>query len=269
MKTVDTHAHTFSANDPVVSDARYRPANDALAATYLKHLDQQGFDYGVLIQPSFLGYDNSYMLDSIRQYPDRLKGVAVLPLDVETHTLAELEECGIVGARLNLFGKPVPALQTKPWQRFLRLLGERHWQLELHCPPNYLVQLLPALQKYRGPVVFDHFGRIDPEKGTDDPNYLQVLDWLDPEHHWVKLSGFYRLGEGQTGKHYARQALTMLLDKGMQNQLVWGSDWPHTQHGADMSYERAVMFLQELLPDSLLREKVLTHNPLRLFGFAH
>lgn len=268
MKTVDTHAHTFSVSASVVSGARYRPTSDALPKAFLSHLDQHEFNYGVLIQPSFLGYDNSYMLDSISQYPERLKGVAVLPLDVEAPTLAELETHGIVGARLNLFGKPVPDLGSEQWQRYLHLLGERNWQLELHCPPDYLVQLLPQLRTYRGPVVLDHFGRIDPEKGTDDPDYLTILDWLDPHHHWVKLSGFYRLGEGETGKHHAHQALSMLLDKGMQDHLVWGSDWPHTQHDAYMRYERAVTFLKELLPDENLRQKVLSRNPLRLFGFS-
>lgn len=268
MKTVDTHAHTFSASGSVVAGARYQPAADALASTFISHLARHGFDYGVLIQPSFLGYDNSYMLDSIRQYPGRLKGVAVLPLDVQTSSIEELEQGGIVGARLNLFGKPLPDLQSSAWQHFLYLLGQRNWQVELHCPPDYLAQLLPQLHEYPGPVVIDHFGRVDPAKGTTDPDYTTVLDQLNPNHHWVKLSGFYRLGQNESGKNHARQALQMLLDKGMENRLVWGSDWPHTQHDAHMSYEQAVAFGHELLPDGELREKVLSHNPLQLFSFS-
>lgn len=267
MKTVDTHAHAFSAAGSIVSGARYQPSNDAPISTFISELDQHGFNYGVLIQPSFLGYDNTYILDSIRKYPDRLKGVAVLPLEVDRHVLKELDEGGIVGARLNLFGKAIPDLRSSEWQHFLQLIGERGWQLELHCPPSYLVQMLPQLQDFQGPVVLDHFGRVDPEKGTDDPDYVRIIDLLVPDRHWVKLSGFYRLGESETGKRHAHESLQMLLAKGMEDRLVWGSDWPHTQHDTYMSYDQALTFMDTLLPDEKLREKVLSHNPLRLFEF--
>lgn len=68
MKYVDIHAHIFNADIPVVAGARYSPHQSALVESYISHLDHYGFDYGVLIQPSFLGYDNSQMLQAIAAY---------------------------------------------------------------------------------------------------------------------------------------------------------------------------------------------------------
>ncbi|WP_345797418.1 amidohydrolase family protein [Castellaniella sp. MT123] len=268
MKTVDTHAHIFAAGGPVVAGARYQPTDGADVETYLSHLNRHGLDHGVLIQPSFLGYDNSQMLAAIATHPHRLKGVAVVPVDIDTATLRTLGKQGIVGARLNLFGQTAPDLRLPQWRQFLSRLDEQGWQLELHCPPAYLRTLLPALRGYAAPVVIDHFGRVDPDKGTDDPDYRAVLDMLDPARHWVKVSGYYRLGDGDRGRRHAHQALRLLLDRGLRDHLVWGSDWPHTQYTDRVHYDDSAGFLDSLLPDAGLREQILGANARTLFGFA-
>lgn len=268
MKTVDTHAHIFSVRDNIVADARYRPATDALVDDYLAHLDEHGIDYGVLVQPSFLGFDNQQMLTAIARHPGRLKGIAVVPLDTHRSALVELTRQGVVGARLNLFGKPLPDLALPAWQGFLERLGALGWQLELHCPPSYLRALLPGLQAYAGRVVIDHFGRIDPEKGICDPDYQAVLELLDPARHWVKVSGYYRLGEGERGHCLAAAALRVLVQRGFGRRLVWGSDWPHTQHDDRVNYDASVRFFDTLVPDAALRMRILGENALALYDFA-
>jgi len=268
MRTVDTHAHIFAINDNVVENARYTPASDASPQAYLAHLDAHGFDCGVLVQPSFLGFDNRQMLAAIAASPERLKGIAVIPRDTEEATLQTLTSQGIVGARLNLFGQPLPDLSEHAWQRFLGRLGELNWQLELHCPPAYLRALLPGLASYRGPVVIDHFGRVDPAKGVDDPDYQAALELLEPSRHWIKISGYYRLGPGAQGSLHAKQALALLLARGLRDRLVWGSDWPHTQHDDQVNYEAAVRFLHELVPEEALRLRILGENAQALYGFA-
>ena len=265
MKQVDTHAHIFNADVPVVEGARYRPAQSASVESYIQHLDQYGFDYGVLIQPSFLGYDNSQMLAAIAAYPDRLKGIAVVPVDSELADMQSLKEQGIVGVRLNLFGKDIPDLRQAEWQLFLNHLTQLDWQLELHCPPSYLVAMMPALQDFSGPIVLDHFARVDPEKSVEDPDYQTVLKHLDPSRYWVKVSAFYRLGSGKAAMENAEKAFKLLLAHGMEDRLVWGSDWPHTQHEEQVSYNSNVEFLQSMVQDPILKQKILSQNALSLF----
>lgn len=268
MKAVDTHAHIFSAQGPFIDDARYRPAADATVDHYLANLDRHDIDYGVLIQPSFFGFDNSQMLAAIAEHPQRLKGIAVVPTDIDAGTLQALTNQGIVGARLNLFGKPVPDLYAAPWRTFLARLDQQGWHLELHCPPAYLCAMLPALKDHQGPVVIDHFGRVDAEKGTQDPDYRRFIDMLDPSRHWVKISGHYRLGDAEEGPRHAQKALQLLLEHGMRDRLVWASDWPHTQYGDQVNYDATVRFLSALISEESLRRQILGKNALALYGFA-
>ena len=51
-------------------------------------LNLKGMDKGVLIQPSFLGFDNTYMVNAIKKFPDKLYGVAVVDTTI---TLKELQ----------------------------------------------------------------------------------------------------------------------------------------------------------------------------------
>lgn len=264
MQRVDSHAHVFALNEGIIASARYAPRAAATCKAYLCHLDDYNFDYGVLIQPSFLGDDNRQMLAAIRQHPQRLRGVAVVSADVGTAELERLNDGGIVGIRLNLFGANLPDLTSPRWQALLTTLEKLGWQVEVHGPLTDLLHVLEQLAAYRIPVVIDHFGRPAPDAAIDGATYGRFLHLLNPAQHWVKVSGYYRLGGGELGREKARQALTALLTMGMQDRLIWGSDWPHTQH-SDMSYAAAVDFMKCLLADLELRKKVLGANALSLF----
>ena len=78
MPLIDTHAHVFSHQASFIATARYTPSYTASPSDCLAHLDAHGFAHGVLVQPSFLGTDNHYMLAAIARYPDRFKGIAVV-----------------------------------------------------------------------------------------------------------------------------------------------------------------------------------------------
>ena len=265
MQYVDTHAHVFSHHAPFAKDVRYTPEHTVTAEDYIRELDRYGFTHGVLIQPSFYGQDNSYMLAAIAKFPERLKGVAVVSERMSRSALQKLKDQGIVGARLNLFGKPCPELTAPVWQQFLARVAEMGWQIELHAPPSYLVQVLPPLSHYAIDVVIDHFGRFDPATGVDSAEYQAFLNMLNPEQHWVKVSGFYRLG-ADNGVHNAKEALALLLARDMQARLIWGSDWPHTQHD-EISFDVSLTTFRDIMNDDALAKTILTDNNARLFGF--
>lgn len=88
-----------------------------------------------------------------------------------------------------------------------------NWQVELHAPPKYLIQLLPQLDEYSFDVVIDHFGRVDPVKGIEDPDYQKFLSLLNVKQHWIKVSGFYRLGAAPNNINTARQAYNNFKEK--------------------------------------------------------
>ena len=75
-------------------------------------LDAHGLSHGVLVQPSFLGTDNRYLLEALRGCPQRLRGVVMLEPTVSDAELQAMDALGVCGMRLNLVGLPVPPLHA-------------------------------------------------------------------------------------------------------------------------------------------------------------
>ena len=267
MIRIDTHAHVFSKQDQCIATARYNPDYDATVEQYIQHLDAHGFTHGVLVQPSFLGTNNQAMLTAIRQYPQRLKGIAVVHPHISILELADLKSKGIVGIRLNLFGISVPDLSQTQWKMLIRNLEQLDLQLELHAPPAYLIQILPMLNTSKIEVVIDHFGRALPQLGLDDPDYQKFLSLLDVKQHWIKISGYYRLGAAPENIETAQKAYRLLKEKGFLHKMIWGSDWPHTQHESIVSYQQVLDAFHQIVPFAEEQDLVLGQNAAKLFHF--
>lgn len=262
---VDTHAHVFRQDLPMVANRRYSPHYDASVEQYLDHLDRHGFSHGVLIQPSFLGTDNHFMLDALRRYPQRLRGVAVVEVGVSETELDALAEAGVVGIRLNLIGKALADYSGPAWIALFQRLALRGWQVEIQRGIDDLALIVPAIRACGVTVVIDHFGL--PTGGIDagNPHHQAFLALLNDDGVWLKLSAAYR---SQSDLAQASHGLALLREaSGGLQRLVWGSDWPNTQYEQQTDYSRQVAFLEGLLPDASERAQVLKDNPAKLFGF--
>lgn len=268
ITAIDTHAHVFERGLPLANARRYAPAYDAPLPAYLAQLDAHGVSHGVLIQPSFLGTDNSYMLAAIKQAPQRLRGVAVIDAAAPEALLTQLNAEGIVGIRLNLIGQPDPQLQSPVWQTTLARLRALGWHVELHVEARRLPALLQPLLEAQVNVVVDHFGRPDPALGVDDPGFAALLAAGRTRRVWVKISGAYRNGANGRGEAIAQAAMPRLKDALGLDHLVWGSDWPHTQFESQVDYDKMWAFASALLPRAADRQQVLVDTPAQLFRFA-
>lgn len=262
---VDTHAHVFERSLALVPGRRYAPGADALLPDYLAHLDRHGLRAGVLVQPSFLGTDNSYMLQAIRSAPERLRGVAVVDENIEPAALLALARGGIVGIRLNLVGQPLPVLDRGNWPGLLAQLRELDWHVEVHVEAERLAKVVPTLRAAGCQVVIDHFGRPDNALGINDPGFRWLLQAARDEGVWVKISAAYRNWPDPAGAQ-ARDAVHLLLEHAGAERLLWGSDWPHTQH-PDIDYETTWRAFLLWFDDPKLREQVLSGNARRCFDF--
>ncbi|TGE01077.1 amidohydrolase family protein [Methylobacterium nonmethylotrophicum] len=267
VTAVDTHAHVFTRALTLAGERRYAPDYDASIADYLAMLDRNGMARGVLIQPSFLGTDNGYLLTALRQAPERLRGIAVLAPEAGPETMRDLAEAGVVGLRLNLIGRPDPDLGAPVWQTHLARVKDLGWQIEVQAEARRLVHLLPPLVAAGIPVVIDHFGRIDPALGIADPGFEQLLGFGAGGGVWVKLSGAYRNGSGEAGRQTARAAAERLRASFGAGRLLWGSDWPHTQFETQASPAAALRDLETWVPDAAERRIILGDTPAKLFRF--
>ncbi len=268
ITAIDTHAHVFERGLPLANARRYAPTYDAPLPAYLAQLDAHGVSHGVLIQPSFLGVDNSYLLAALKQAPQRLRGVAVIDPAAPETLLAQMNAEGIVGIRLNLIGAADPQLKSPVWQAALARLHALGWHVELHVEARRLPALLPPLLEAQVNVVVDHFGRPDPALGVDDPGFAALLAAGRSRRMWVKISGAYRNGANGRGEAIAQAAMPRLKDALGLDRLVWGSDWPHTQFESQINYDKMWAFAGVLLPSAADRKQVLVDTPAQLFRFV-
>ena len=268
ITAIDTQAHVFERGLQLADARSYAPTYDAPLPAYLAQLDAHGVSHGVLVQPSFLGVDNSYLLAALKQAPQRLRGVAVIDPAAPETLLTQMNAEGIVGIRLNLIGAAGPQLKSPVWQAALARLHALGWHVELHVEARRLPALLQPLLEAQVNVVVDHFGRPDPALGVDDPGFAALLAAGRSRRVWVKISGAYRNGANGRGEAIAQAAMPRLKDALGLDRLVWGSDWPHTQFESQIEYDKMWAFAGVLLPSAADRKQVLVDTPAQLFRFV-
>src|SRR5207302_822606 len=177
MQIVDSHAHVFRRGLPTTEHARYVPDYDAAIEAYLALLDQHYIAGAVLVQPSFPGSDNRFLLACLRQHPERLRAAVVLDDD-----LRALANDGVAGVRVNLIGRPAPDLRGPSWRALAAELGRRGQHLEIQANGEQWAALAPTLRKWPSAVVIDHLGLPGVSAEVD----RAVLTLARHEHVWVK-----------------------------------------------------------------------------------
>lgn len=260
-RTVDTHVHVFTRALPLAAGRRHSPSGDFTPADLFAVAGRHGIGRIVLVQPSFLGTDNSYLLATLALAPDRLRGIVVIDPAVADAQLDGFARAGVVGIRLNLLGKDLRTVLAADWTALLKRVAARGWQIEIQAQGRDLPSLIDGLAPFGAPLVIDHFGRPDPVLGVGDPGFRRLLAAGPGGPLYVKISGSYRCG-GADAAPYARA----LLDTLGPGRLLWGSDWPHTQFEAVRSYGDGVAELSAWL--SPAEQAAVAETSRRLFGFA-
>ena len=253
---IDAHFHVFLASAINQAQSRYVLEYDASIEQWEKLANQAGIEGGVIVQPSFLGVDNSFLLSALQISPDKLKGVVVLAPNTPRSALAELKEQGVLGVRLNLFKDENPNANIRMHWKLIEFINESDMHLEIHHDDGLLNRLLLDIPSGTE-IVVDHFGR--PKVDTEFLN-----DAAGIERHasslWVKLSAQYRTPHLNHSK-----VLDYWLDMIGPNKLLWGSDWPHTGFEAKQGYENQFSELNKLVGNETLMNQILVSNPSDLY----
>lgn len=268
LAKIDSHAHVFRANAPMIKARRYTPQKSALLTDYLTNLDDLGCSKGVLIQPSFLGMDNSFLIQSIKQAANRLKGVAVVDPSICWQQLVQLDKAQIVGIRLNVIDGIQPDLQSTKWKNLLDSIKKLNWHVEIHTRSNQLCDLVEQLINNDIRVVVDHFGRPVNYRLNDDAGFQRLMKLSTSGLLWCKLSGIYRITESKAQSQlFISEAMPLLLENFGVQRLMWGSDWPHTQFEAEINKIYLQEQLSSMFTDIQQAKTVLWDTPAQFFGF--
>ncbi|MBF6989153.1 amidohydrolase [Cupriavidus sp. IK-TO18] len=268
----DCHCHVFGpyGRFPLEGERTYTPPEYTPSA-YLRLLDSLHLNRGVLVQPSAHGLDNRAMLHALAAAPDRLRGVAVVDPSLGTPDLRTLAAQGVCGLRFSRLlsqghARYKNAVDVRELHKVLPALRELGMHVQLWSDIDVLVELEPLIRASRVPFVLDHMGRVDPNRGIDDPRFSVLLSLLAEGLVWVKLTP-YRVSAAYPDYEDIRPFHDRLLATNPE-QLVWGSDWPHVNMAHSFPDAGHLLnLLSGWTPDRAQLEKILVHNPAALYGF--
>lgn len=272
----DSHAHVFGPYQrfPLAAERSYTPAEHP-AEAFIAHLEQLGLARGVLVTASACGTDNGSVLEALRRYPDRLRGIAVPAPDTSDAELDDWHAAGVRGIRINLYQVEGHAVYRngvglEVLEALAPRLAERGWhaQIWIHAPD--LPALASRLRALGVPLVIDHMGRTSTARGVADPGFQSLCALLAEGAAWTKISGADRLSAA--GAPYADvDPFAAALLAANPERVVWGSDWPHINYfEARQVPDDGMLFnlLARWLPDAEARQRVLVSNPACLYGFG-
>jgi len=236
MGYIDAHSHVWDqdfARYPIL--AEYSP--EAMKpATFtpeelLAHAEPCGVDRVVLIQMSYYGTDNSYMVDAIAQRPDTFRGVGVVDHaagNVED-TMESLRAAGVRGFRIQPGGaEPGEWLGDGSHDRLLAAAGDLRQAV---CPlidAVYLPALGRACERFPGTnFVVDHLARIGVGGVIREEDVSNLCELARCPNALVKVSAFYALGSTQPPHDDLIPLIRRVHESFGAERLMWATDCPY------------------------------------------
>lgn len=263
----DCHAHLFGPYErfPLAQERSYTPP-EAVEFQYMALLRRMGMTNGVLVHPSAYGDDHSLLLHALAAQPS-LRGVVVVRPDSPL-PLKGLRDQGVRAARFSHRSGPGTnfsgSASIHDLQNLSVSLAHENLHAELWTDCAALPDIAPMLLSLPVPVVIDHMGGFDPDKGLDDPGFRTLLKLLDTGKVWIKLCAYRNLlaqSSWETGRAFMQAMVEARSDR-----LVWGSDWPHLRVMPQPDTLKLLdMFMEWADSDSVVR-KVLGENAQTLYG---
>ena len=242
MPFVDAHIHVWTPDTiryPLA--AGYRPENmeprSFTPEELLAHCRPCGVTRINLIQMSFYGFDNRYMLDVMRQFPGVFAGTAVVdPLGhYPDREMVELARQRVRAFRIH------PRLSQRPPASWLQpegyakmfAAGARH-NLAMSC----LIDLdgLPELDRMcqafpATPVIIDHLCRIG-VSGEIRPQDVDALCAMARHRRvMVKIGAFYALGRKEAPYLDLGPMIERVVAAFGPERCMWESDCPFQVSG--------------------------------------
>jgi predicted TIM-barrel fold metal-dependent hydrolase len=243
---IDPHVHVWVRDPryPWAKETTKPPQRDATPEMLLEHMKANGVERTVLVQ--YIGYrwDNSYVTDTLKKYPQYFQGVArVNPQDAASpDQLARLTERGFRGVRLSpsadaagdwIRGELMPPL----WKRAEALRVPMLILAPITRMPDIarLVERCPELT-----VVIDHMADCP----VDAPAELDKLIALARYPKvFVKISHTWSISRQAYPYPDAQEHVKRLFHAFGPQRLMWGTDWPIVEERA--SYRQALTVVRD------------------------
>jgi predicted TIM-barrel fold metal-dependent hydrolase len=242
---IDPHVHVWKHDPkyPFAESARV-PDRDATPEMLLDLMSANGVSKTVIIQVIHYKYDNRYLEDVLKKYPDKFQGVCrVDPLDpAAPDHLSQLTAKGFRGVRLSPAGNA-----SGDWFRgpLMPPLWKRCGQLKVPMTVLAPITRMPdvALLLERTPdlmVVIDHMADCP----VDQPQELEKLIALRRfPNVFVKISHTWSISKQSYPWLDAQEFVNRLHQAFGPQRLMWATDWPIVEGVS--TYARALAVVRD------------------------
>lgn len=268
---IDSHVHVWKTDPryPYAKD-RKAPPQDFTAEMLLSLMAANGVARTVIVQVIHYRWDNRYLADVLRQYPDKFQGICrVNPEDpaAPEHLARLTTDEGFRGVRLSPSDKAdgdwIRGSLMKPlW----RQAADLKVPMTILAAPSRMPDLIPWIeQNPELTVVIDHMAD-SPLNHPDELNKLLALARYPQVY--VKISHMWSLSQQSYPYPDAAQQVKQVFDAFGAQRLMWGTDWPICLN--KLSYAQAVALYRDhlawLTPKD--REQILYKTVQQIWPFG-
>jgi L-fuconolactonase len=261
---IDAHSHIWTRDIAKYPLAKGQTLDDLAPSSFtteelLALARPLGVGRVVLIQHKpYHGLDNSYITDSIAQYPGVFSAVACI--DAEgPHPDAEmvkLKEQGVRGFRI--LPNEGGAARWRDSQGMRTMWDTAAQQTLAMCPlinPQDLSQVDEMCRAFpKTNVVIDHFARIGEDGIIRDADVRALTDLAQHPLVHVKISAYYALGRKQPPYTDLIPMIDKLISAYGAERLMWASDSPY-QIVPPNNYADSLALIRERTPGLTATQK--------------
>jgi predicted TIM-barrel fold metal-dependent hydrolase len=230
FRIIDPHVHVWKKDPryPWAKETAKPPEKDATPEMLLELMRANGVEKTVIIQVIYYRWDNRYLADVLKQYPQYFQGVA--RVDPESPGAPDdlsrlVEEQGFRGVRISPAAGP-----SGDWIRgpLMPPLWKRCEQLRVPMTILAPVTRMPDCAALIGrfpdlTVVIDHMA----DSPLDQPGELNKLIALKRfPKVFVKISHTWSLSRQPYPYPDSLAQVKRLYDAFGPRRLMWGTDWP-------------------------------------------
>jgi predicted TIM-barrel fold metal-dependent hydrolase len=236
---IDAHSHIWTpdvGHYPI--SPRFQPADmqprSFTAEELLAVCRPAGVGRVNLIQMSYYEFDNRYMLDMIKLYPDRFVGTAIIdPLgDDPARAMRSLARRGVRAFRIQPHYSKLPPsrwLDPAGYSTIFATAAETGQALSCLIGPDGFPEVDRMCRRFPNPtVIIDHLGRIGvgPAGTIENADVGALCQLAQHPKVFVKVGAFYALGKKKPPYTDLIPLVRSVVQAFGSRRCMWESDSP-------------------------------------------
>ncbi len=244
---IDTHVETWNF------DPRFpfkHPENPNLNVKIEAPIENQigqmkdfGLKYGVLINPRYYGWDNSYMANCLKTYPKHFVAHGLLnPADpkIADNLRYWVKEHGFQGMRFSPIYHPKEKWLNSPehyplWKEAEKLGAVFNY----YIVPHQMPMLEDMAERFPGvKIVIDHAGKPDLKAADCWPEFRKMFKLKRFPQVWISSSEPYEMSEIKSYPYTDTLPFyKAIYEEFGAKQIIWGTGYPRPRWELPMDKE--------------------------------